>query len=412
MKKDLDQLMQERGLDGLLVTGPALNNPYMTYFTGLVHVTSGDLIKKRGEPPVLFAHSMEREEAARTGLETRSLTAYRMEQLRQEAGSETGAIALRYRKMLAGLGLTGGRLGLYGLVDAGEAYAVFSELQKQMPDLELVGEPVSPVLLEAMSTKDEQELEQIREMGRTTTEVVAATADFLTGHAVQDDVLVRADGNPLTIGDVKAQINLWLAERGAENPEGTIFAIGRDGAIPHNAGNPDELLRLGRTIVFDIFPRQAGGGYFYDFTRTWCLGYASDEALALYEDVRTVYDTLLKGLRPGARCKDYQTLTCDLFEARGHPTIRENPETEAGYVHGLGHGVGLQVHERPSFRMVGELEDTFRPGMVFTLEPGLYYPDRGLGVRLEDTLAVRPDGSFEVLAEYPYDLVLPMRDSR
>jgi Xaa-Pro aminopeptidase len=213
----------------------------------------------------------------------------------------------------------------------------------------------------------------------------------------------------LTIADVKSRINLWLAEAGAENPEGTIFAIGRDAGVPHSSGNPADTLRLGQSIVFDIFPCEAGGGYFYDFTRTWSLGYATDELQALYEDVRSVYNRVMGELRYGAHCKDYQKLTCDLFEAQGHPTVQTNPQTQEGYVHSLGHGLGLHVHERPSFGANSPPDDVLAAGVVITVEPGLYYPERGMGVRLEDTVWVRPDGQFEILADYPLDLVLPVK---
>ena len=91
-------------------------------------------------------------------------------------------------------------------------------------------------------------------------------------------MLLKQDGTPLTIADVKSQISSWLVERGAVEVEGTIFAIGKDAGIPHSVGTPADELRLGQTIVFDIFPGEAGGGYFYDFTRTWSLGYATPEA--------------------------------------------------------------------------------------------------------------------------------------
>jgi Xaa-Pro aminopeptidase len=86
-----------------------------------------------------------------------------------------------------------------------------------------------------------------------------------------------------------------------------------------------------------------------------------------------------------------------------------DPQTQSGYVHGLGHGVGLYIHERPFFSKYSPERDRLNPGTVITVEPGLYYPEKGLGVRLEDTVWVRPDGQIEVLAEYPYDLVLPMK---
>ena len=410
MKSDLDALMQAHQLDALLITGPAQHNPAMVYLTGGCHLTKADLIKVRGKEPVLFSNPMEREEAARTGLSTKNLADYRMQDLLKAAqGDASKAIAQRYKLMLTELGITEGRVALYGQVDAGVGFAIYSALQAEMPGLTLVGETSNPVLMEAMSTKEPAEIERIRCMGQITTAVVGNTADFLTSHAVKDEVLVKADGQPLTIGEVKNRINLWLAEHGAENPEGTIFAIGRDAGVPHSTGCATDPLRLGQTIVYDIFPCEAGGGYFYDFTRTWCLGYAPDPVLALYQDVLDVYKQVSAEMQVGAPCKNYQKRTCELFEAKGHPTIDSNPTIESGYVHSLGHGLGLHVHEQPWFGSSSVENDTILPGAVFTIEPGLYYPDRGMGVRLENTVWVRPDGTIEVLADYPFDLVLPIK---
>lgn len=410
MKSDLDRIMEAHNLDAMLVIGPAQHNPPMVYMTGGGHLTGGDLVKKRGEAPILFYNPMERDEAAKTGLATRNLGDYRFQDLlKQTGGDYLQAMVMRYQAMLTELGITSGRIAIYGQADAGSAYAIFTTLQKAMPGLTLVGELGDSALLEAMATKDESEVERIRRMGQVTTAVVAQVSDFLTSHPVKDGVLVKADGQPLTICDVKSRINLWLAERGVENPEGTIFAIGHDAGVPHSAGNPDDLLRLGQTIIFDIFPCEAEGGYYYDLTRTWCLGYAPDEVLALYEDVLTVYNWILSELRVDMPCKEYQQRTCELFEARGHATIKTNPQTQEGYVHGLGHGVGLNVHERPWFGLSATDVDRLAPGVVVTIEPGLYYPERGMGIRLEDTIWVRPDGQMEVLAEYPLDLVLPMK---
>ncbi len=409
MKTDLDRLMTERTIDTMLVTGPAQHNPYMVYLTGGGHLTQAELIKKRGEEPVLFHQPMEREEAARTGLVTRNMTDYPyLTFLKEAQGDHIQAKALRYRKMLVDMGVDSGSLVIYGSADAGESFAVFSRLQDLMPRVTLVGESSDAMLLEAMATKDEHEIERIRQMGKITTEVVGLVADFLTSQKTKNEVLVKADGSPLTIGDVKRKINLWLAERGAENPEGTIFALGHDAGVPHSTGNPRDYLRLGKTIVFDIFPCEAGGGYFYDFTRTWCLGYATDEVLAIYEDVYWVYQQMMSELELNRDCVSYQEKTCDLFEKRGHPTIRSNPKTDKGYVHSLGHGVGLHIHERPWFGRGASQGDIIEPGVVFTIEPGLYYPEDGMGCRLENTVWAQPNGKMEVLAEFPLDLVYPM----
>ena len=409
MKTDLDQLMRTYELDAILITGPAQHNPAMAYLTGKAHLTNADLIKKRGAEPVLFYHPMERDEAAKTGLSTKNLSDYPLQDLLKMAGNDLlKATILRYSKMLADLQITSGRIGLYGKIDAGFAYSIFFGLQQQLPDLEIVGQVGDSLIMKAMATKDSPEVERIREMGRITTSVVGMVADFLSSHKVAQNALVKQDGFPLLIGDVKQRINLWLAESGVEDPEGVIFAIGRDAGVPHSSGNPKDQLKLGRSIVFDIFPCEAGGGYFYDFTRTWCLGYAPDEVQSIYDDVFAVYKQIMAELKVNTPCRDYQVHTCELFEAYGHPTIKSNPATVDGYVHGLGHGVGLNIHEYPQFSLNSTGDNMLRPGAVVSVEPGLYYPERGLGVRIEDTVWVRPDGEIEILADYPYDLVIPV----
>lgn len=410
MKSDIDALMQAQNIDAILVTGPAQHNPAMVYFTGGGHLTGADLIKKRGEAPVLFHYPMERGEAAATGLPTRSLGDYRLaDLLKQAGGDQLKATVERYRQMLVDLGITSGRLLLYGRMEAGAAYATFSGLKQALPELEIIGEANSALLMLAMATKDAEEVARIRKMGQITTTVVGQVADFLTGHAVKDGILVKKDGSPLTIGEVKSRINLWVAERGAENPSGAIFAIGRDAGIPHSSGSAGDFLRLGQTIVFDFFPCEAGGGYFYDFTRTWCLGYAPDEVQALYCDVFGAYQKVMAELKYGAPGKPYQEMVCDYFEARGHSTQRSNPQSQNGYVHGLGHGIGLNIHERPTMGLAAGDTDRLVAGVVITVEPGLYYPERGMGVRLEDSVWVRPDQQFEILSPFPLDLVLPMK---
>lgn len=410
MKKDLDALMQERNIDAILVTGPARHNPYMVYLSGIAHLTHGDLIKKRGEAGIIFFNPIERDEAAKTGLSPRSYSHYPMQELLKATnGDKLQAMVLRYQRMFEDVGLRSGRVALYGLTEAGTSYAVFSALKEARPQIEFVGDPDNGILSSAMATKGQDEVDRIRQMGQITTQVVAQTADFLSGHTARDGVLIRPNGEPLTIGEVKRKINLWLVERGVENPEDTIFAIGRDAAVPHSSGNPKDVLRLGQTIVFDIFPCEAGGGYFYDLTRTWCLGFAPDEAYALYEQVLTVYRRVVSEIRAGVAFKEYQRLTCELFEELGHPTVQKEPETEEGYVHTLGHGVGLRLHERPFSGIMASDADILEPGTVVTIEPGLYYPERGLGVRLENTYWMTPQGEFLPLADYPMDLVLPVK---
>jgi len=407
MKSDIDNLMKEANLDALFIIGSAGHNPAMTYFTGMVHVSGAYLIKKRDETPVLFHISMEREEAARTGFKTKKLDDYDIGEFVKEAeGDLLKARALRIRQIFKEFGVQG-RVSLYGEGEIGSFFGIFRHLAQICPEVELISEDTSTsVLTRARITKDEDEIARIRKMGEITIAVVNDVAGYLTAHQAKNGILVDRQGEVLTIGEVKRRINLWVAMRGAENPEGPIFALGRDAGIPHSAGTDEQPVETGKPIVFDIFPCEAGGGYFYDFTRTWCVGYAPDDVQEIYQDVFDVYEEVYQAITPGKPCREFQTLTCELFEKRGHPTRMSDKKTEVGYVHGLAHGIGLALHEGPTFRDEEYNHDILQPGSVITVEPGLYYPDRGIGVRIEDSVWVRPDGKLETLIEYPMDLVL------
>lgn len=412
MKSDLDALMQARSLDAVLVVGNAEHNPPMYYLTGGGHVSHATVIKKRGEEAAYFHNDMERDEAAKSGLRLIPYSKYDYDALYKEAdGDLLLASALRYRMIFEELGLTRGRVGVYGFYDLSAVFGTLSRLQKLLPELEFVGEPrEDSIFMRAMETKDAAEVERIRRMGRITTTVVGKTRDYLTEREVRaDEVLLKEDGSPLTVGDVHAKIRLWVAEQGAELPSGFIFAIGRDAGVPHSTGNPADLMRLGQTIVFDIYPAEAGGGYYYDFTRTWSLGYAAPEAQELYDQVKEIFDKLMDNFDVNAPFKHYHKMTCEYFESKGHQSPLNTKAPVEGYVHSLGHGVGLNIHERPFSGLTAGDDQRLAPGVVVTSEPGLYYPEKGMGFRIEDTLWVRPDGTIETLADYPYDFVLLMK---
>jgi len=401
VKSDIDNLMQMKNLDAILVLGSAEHNPPMYYFTGGGHVSHAALFKKRDELAVLYCNAMERKDAARSGLKVIPVRLNAIEELMATP-----------QAIFEEQGLTSGRVALYGLLDAGTILNLIDIFKTAVPDVEFVSEPRDDsVVLRAMETKDDSEVARIRKIGRITTEVVGLVRDYLTTCDVRDDeVLLKEDGTPLMVGDVHSRIRLWVAERGAELPSGFIFAQGRDAGVPHSGGTPEDLMRLGQTIVFDIYPAEKGGGYYYDFTRTWSLGYATPEAQKLYDEVQNVYNKVMENIDLNAGFKEYQKLACGEFGKKGHqtPMNTEGVITE-GYVHSLGHGVGLNIHERPSSRHTTSDDNLLKSGVVMTIEPGLYYPEQGMGVRIEDSFWMRPDGQVEKLAEYPYDFILPMK---
>ncbi len=411
MKSDLNDIMERENIDALWIMGDASHNAAMTYFTGIAHVSHADLIMIRGKEPVIFCNAMEREEAASTGFETIVTAKYEfLKVLEESKGDVILAGAKVYKMMFEELGLTSGRVAVYGKVNVGAFYGQIKHMERLLPGIEFVGEGDDSILLEARATKDVPEIKRIRDIGKITTEVVGKTAAYLQSCQVdENEVLLRKNGEPLTIGVMHTKINYWLAERGVENPLGCIFAMGRDAGIPHSAGTHEDEIKLGKTIIFDIYPQEAGGGYFFDFTRTWCLGYAPEAEKKLHQDVHEVYLTLLEEMVLDEPAPTYQDRTCELFEAQGHATIRQDSQLQSGYVHSLGHGLGLDVHERPWFSKRASAADPLSAGSVVTIEPGLYYPEKGMGCRLEDSVWVRPDGKMEILADYPYDLVLTMK---
>jgi Xaa-Pro aminopeptidase len=188
-----------------------------------------------------------------------------------------------------------------------------------------------------------------------------------------------------------------------------IFAQGRDAGFPHSRGEEDMALRLGQSIVFDLFPRELGGGYHHDMTRTWCIGYAPAEVQQAYDDVMQAFDIGLENFGVGKPTYTMQEAVLDFFESKGHPTQRTNSASQDGYVHSLGHGVGLLIHERPSISHLRR-DDIWQVGNAVTIEPGLYYPDRGYGVRVEDMLIITEQGELLSLTPFRKDLVLPLAE--
>jgi Xaa-Pro aminopeptidase len=119
------------------------------------------------------------------------------------------------------------------------------------------------------------------------------------------------------------------------------------------------------------------------------------------------YEIAVDTFRVGVPGQALQQAVQAYFEGQGHPTGHSHPGTNVGYTHGLGHGVGLNIHERPS--LDHQSTDTLQVGNVITIEPGLYYPERGFGVRIEDTFYVDSSGQLVSLNGFHKELVLPLK---
>jgi Xaa-Pro aminopeptidase len=407
MKQDLDRLMEERGLDAFVVAGKMNGNPTLYYMTNGAEVISGHVIKKRGGEPVFLCSPIDREEAAASGLTVVTTNKYDYEGILREKTDRLAAVVELYRRVFADLDVSG-KVGFYGMADQGSAWMLLNALDEQLEGIEIHGD-YEPTLIDmARATKDAAETERIRQVGQRTAAIMGQTVEFLRSHQVKDGALMQADGTPLTIGRVHQEINHLLAEQGLDVPEGIIFAVGRDAGVPHNKGNPEDVVMLGKSIIFDLAPREAGGGYYFDMTRTFCLGFAPPEVEKAYQDVHDCVEMLIGAYEVGTETRRYMRMACEFFESRGHPTIASDTKTESGYVHGLGHGIGLAVHEQPFFSLTPSENSVLQPGRIFTCEPGLYYPDQGFGVRIEDVIWIDSDGAVQDLSDFPKELVIEM----
>jgi Xaa-Pro aminopeptidase len=156
-------------------------------------------------------------------------------------------------------------------------------------------------------------------------------------------------------------------------------------------------------VIVDLWPQDRASACFADMTRTFVAGAApSDELVAWHALCREALTRCVDAVRPGAAGREIWGIACDVMEAAGHPTQRTKAPGEVlrdGFFHGLGHGVGLEVHESPG---LGRGPDVLAAGDVLAIEPGVYRHDRG-GVRLEDLVLVTEDGG-EVLTDFPYEL--------
>lgn len=409
MKQDIDRLMEERNIDALFVIGGEGVNTYRDYITGGVHA-SATVIKKQGEDAVLIVNGMEVDEAKKSGLEVLTYVDFDFFQIMQEHRDDSSRIQLEFWRNILKKFDIAGRVAFYGRGDIMSTWKHLRSLSENLSDVIEIVEDENPTIFDvARSTKSPDELDMLADAGAKTGRAMQKTRAWLATHTVKDEVLYKEDGDPLTIGDVKKFVNKALFDEGMVDDEGMIFAQGADAGMPHSRGEAGEALRLGQSIVFDLFPKNPDNGYYHDMTRTWCLGYAPDEVKEAYDVVMHAFSQSLEAVTVGEPTSHLQKLVCDIFEEHGHPTPQDTPGTNEGYVHSLGHGLGLDVHESPNMPLHND-KILIEPGHVITIEPGLYYPSRGWGIRIEDTVYVDADGHLVNITDCPYDLVIKMEN--
>jgi Xaa-Pro aminopeptidase len=239
--------------------------------------------------------------------------------------------------------------------------------------------------------KSASELEGIRRAQRA--------ADAAMGVAA---ALIRELRAGLTSEDVRAAMKGVCEQHGCDLPDDVIVSHGPQSALGHDSGSGE--IEPGEPVVVDIWPRDKASRCFADMTRTFVAGGGKppEELAEFWRLTRESLARVYPEVRAGANGRALFERSCEPFQEAGQPTqLTKEPGTalEDGYFHGLGHGIGLEVHERPN---LGRLGDELLAGDVITLEPGCYRRGFG-GCRLEDLVLVTEQG-FEVLTDFPYEL--------
>jgi len=235
------------------------------------------------------------------------------------------------------------------------------------------------------AVKEGEEIEQIHTAQRANEAAMARAEDLLREADVDGDGQLVHGGGVLTSERVRRAIEMELLEHDHALDE-TIVACGADAADPHDRGSGP--LRAGETIIVDVFPRGKESGYHADMTRTFVKGEPADAVEEWYDLTLEAQEAALEAIEAGVSGAAVHDAVCDVYEAAGEPTLRSDEATETGFIHGTGHGIGLDVHEPPRLAPGGE---KLEAGMVVTVEPGLYDPGVG-GVRIEDFVVVRENG--------------------
>ncbi len=388
MLSDLDAILRTHEIEALVVPMHEAMHPSFRWLSRGAKLTKGFVVKKCGEDPLLVYFPMERDEAAACGLPTASVLDFGHEQAHRDEAHAPRALARFFGNLFDSLSIRGG-VSFAGNLPFELYLETAEELEKAGVRLvRLAG--LNPVQL-ARKRKDPREVEIIRSVGERTEAVVDRVREVLRSSRVDGGRVIHGSRN-LKLGDLKAVVSQEISRLGMVEDHETILSQGRDAAIPHSRGDASADVVPSVPIVLDIFPMDAATGYFFDTTRTFCVGEIPEELRRIHALVLEAFTTAAESVRAGTPASSYQHKVCDFFEERGFATIRSNSATTDGYVHGLGHGVGLDVHERPSFSIVASNNDEIEVGDIITIEPGLYFPERRIGVRIEDTFHVDESG--------------------
>ncbi len=360
--------LKEETLDAFLFIGDSLCDQDMYY---LSHFLAGDRFTLLAADKVhLLVSSMEEGRALKESIadEVASTSDYGIMEKLKASGKPDDAYLEVLKGFLRDHGIK--RLGVPNRFPAG----IYRYLSQDF-EVSILDSPVS----RWRAVKTKEEIEAIAAVQEACERAMLLAVDAISRSDPRGDHLYL-DGEIVTSEKIRAVIEIALLERGCDAVD-TIVAGGTAAADPHARGFGPLLANS--PIVIDIFPRSRSSRYFADMTRTVLKGEASAEVKEMYDAVQDAQQIGIGAIATGAPGREVHSRVCQAFLDHGYPE-REGK----GFTHSTGHGVGLNVHERPS---LGLAEDVLEANNVVTVEPGLYYPEIG-GVRLEDLVVVTAQG--------------------
>ena len=255
-------------------------------------------------------------------------------------------------------------------------------------------EPAEGTLWPQRQIKTPQEVEALKAALRIAEKGIARGHEILKASKIRTDGRLSWGGRILSSEILRVEMEIAVVRAGGEARGDTIVAGGEMACDPHERGSGPLLAN--QLIILDIFPRDSRSGYFGDLTRTVVRGTAGEAQRRLWETCLSGQQRAFQALKPGANGAKIHEEVKAFFASSGYPTEVRGGRWR-GFFHGTGHGLGLEIHEEPRFAAT-----TFRPGQVFTVEPGIYWPGIG-GVRHEDVVVITEAG-HELISDFPKQL--------
>ncbi|MFX1440036.1 MAG: M24 family metallopeptidase [Promethearchaeota archaeon] len=379
MLDDLDSLMEKHEIDGLFVTGNAYNTPDIYWLTGF---RSGDditYVKNRGEEPIVasFFHTLERVLKESRIRRTHDLTQVYIGLL-QEGKNARDNIEVFVKDTMKEV-FTGQIVGVPDHTPAEQLIVI----QKMGYEVKVVPN----LLREARATKSAAEIDAIKKAGDATVGGITKVLEMVKDSAIGPNKTLLYRGEPLTVGRMKLALEHFLLDHGAEAATDTILAVGTKAFDWHYSGAPGDELKAEQPTILDVFPRLKQERYIADVTRTFVKGSVSEKLCDMFESVQGAAGSSIDAIKDGAKIDDANMACGDRLKRSGYDSRRLNPQASEGMTHGLGHGIGLEVHENPSLY---DREAYFESGHVLAIEPGVYLKAVG-GVRIENDYLVSTD---------------------